>query len=119
MRTHSRASSPSAATEAYELAELFCRQARRRAETLFAELWDNDDDENRAAAAKVLDGRYRWFEDGVLDPSGEGPMIPDEVRSPPESRANQATRLIRPAPALRGRRFSQSVSSAAGMGRLR
>ena len=66
--------------EAYELAELFCRQAKRRAETLFAELWDNDDDENRAAAAKVLDGRYRWFEEGILDPSGEGPMIPDEVK---------------------------------------
>ncbi len=71
---------PERRAEAYELAELFCRQAKRRAETLFAELWDNDDDENRAAAAKVLDGRYRWFEEGVLDPSGEGPMIPDEVK---------------------------------------
>jgi alkylation response protein AidB-like acyl-CoA dehydrogenase len=71
---------PERRAEAYELAELFCRQAKRRAETLFAELWDNDDDENRAAAAKVLDGRYRWFEDGILDPSGEGPMMPDEVK---------------------------------------
>ncbi|MGO9905143.1 MAG: acyl-CoA dehydrogenase family protein [Solirubrobacteraceae bacterium] len=71
---------PERRSEAYELAELFCRQAKRRAETLFAELWDNDDDENRAGAAKVLDGRYRWFEDGILDPSGEGPMIPDEVK---------------------------------------
>ena len=71
---------PERRAEAYELAELFCRQAKRRAETLFAELWDNDDDENRAAAAKVLDDRYRWFEEGILDPSGEGPMIPDEVK---------------------------------------
>jgi len=71
---------PERRAEAFELAELFCRQARRRAETLFAELWSNDDDENRAAAAKVLDGRYRWFEEGILDPSGEGPMIPDEVK---------------------------------------
>jgi hypothetical protein len=71
---------PERRAEALELAELFCRQARRRAETLFAELWDNDDDENRAAAAQVLDGRYRWLEDGIVDPAGDGPMIPDEVK---------------------------------------
>jgi len=71
---------PERRAEAYELAELFCRQAKRRAETLFDALWDNDDDENRAAAAKVLDGGYRWLEDGVVDPSGDGPMIPDEVK---------------------------------------
>jgi hypothetical protein len=29
----------------------------------------------------VLDGRYTWVEEGVIDPSGEGPMIPDEVKS--------------------------------------
>jgi len=23
----------------------------------------------------VLDGRYAWVEEGILDPSGEGPMI--------------------------------------------
>jgi hypothetical protein len=71
---------PERRAEAYELAELFCRQAKRRAETLFAELWDNDDDENRAAAVQVLEGRYRWLEDGIVDPAGEGPMIPDEVK---------------------------------------
>jgi alkylation response protein AidB-like acyl-CoA dehydrogenase len=73
---------PERRAEAQELAELFCRQAKRRAEVLFAELWDNDDDENRAAAAQVLDGRYAWLEEGVLDPAGEGPMIPDEVKEP-------------------------------------
>ena len=30
----------------YELADLFCRQARRRADTLFHRLWANDDDAN-------------------------------------------------------------------------
>ncbi len=66
--------------EAQELAELFCLQAKRRAEELFDQLWDNDDDENRKAAARVLDGRYRWLEEGIVDPAGEGPMIPDEVK---------------------------------------
>ena len=71
---------PAHRTEAQELAELFCRQARQRVETLFTELWDNEDDANRAAAARLLEGRYRWLEDGIADPSGEGPMIPEEVK---------------------------------------
>jgi hypothetical protein len=71
---------PARRTEAHELAELFCVQAKRRVETLFAELWNNDDDPNRVAAGRVLDGRYRWFEEGLADPSGEGPMIPEEVK---------------------------------------
>ncbi|HET8977273.1 MAG TPA: acyl-CoA dehydrogenase family protein [Solirubrobacteraceae bacterium] len=64
---------------AQELAALFCAQAKRRADTLFDELWSNDDDANRAAAGRLLDGRYTWLEEGVLDPSGEGPMIPAET----------------------------------------
>jgi hypothetical protein len=73
---------PERRTEAQELAELFCIQAKRRVETLSGQLWDNDDDANRAAAARVLDGRYRWLEEGIVDPSGDGPMIPAEVKQP-------------------------------------
>jgi hypothetical protein len=71
---------PERRTEAQELAELFCTQAKLRVETLFAELWDNDDDANRVAAARVLEGRYLWLEEGIADPSGEGPMIPAEAK---------------------------------------
>jgi hypothetical protein len=71
---------PERRAEALELADLFCRQAKRRADTLFGELWDNDDDANRAAAVKLLEGRYAWLEEGIVDPSGEGPMIPEEVK---------------------------------------
>ncbi len=60
---------------AVEIADLYCTQARRRAEQLFARLWHNDDTASYAAAQQVLSGRYRWFEEGVLDPSGEGPLI--------------------------------------------
>ena len=73
---------PERRAEAQELAELFCAHAKRRVETLFGALWDNDDDANRAAAARLLDGRYRWLEEGIADPSGEGPMIPAEVKQP-------------------------------------
>jgi alkylation response protein AidB-like acyl-CoA dehydrogenase len=71
---------PERRVEAQELAELFCRQAKRRAEALFEELWNNEDDAGRDAAAKLLDGRYKWLEEGIVDPSGDGPMIPEEVK---------------------------------------
>ena len=67
---------PERADEARELADLFCGQARRRVDVLFHALWANDDDEQTAAARRVLDGRYTWLEEGIMDPSGDGPMIP-------------------------------------------
>jgi alkylation response protein AidB-like acyl-CoA dehydrogenase len=67
---------PERKTQATELAELFCTMAKRRADTLFHELWANDDDDRYAAAQQVLAGRYSWLEEGIPDPSGEGPMIP-------------------------------------------
>jgi hypothetical protein len=60
---------PERREQAVELAELFCTQARRRADGLFHALWANDDTEGYAAAQRVLDGRYTWLEDGVPDPS--------------------------------------------------
>ena len=70
---------PEHKTEAAELAELFCGQAKGRAETLFSALWSNRDDANYAAAQEVLAGRYVWLEDGITDPSGDGPMMPPLV----------------------------------------
>jgi hypothetical protein len=70
---------PERKTEAVALAELFCEQAKGRAETLFNELWSNRDDTNYAAAQEVLAGRYTWLEDGIADPSGDGPMMPPLV----------------------------------------
>jgi alkylation response protein AidB-like acyl-CoA dehydrogenase len=66
----------------YELADLFCKQARRRAERLFTELWSNDDDSQYTLAQSLLEGRYRFFEHDVLDPAGEGPMIPEASEAP-------------------------------------
>jgi alkylation response protein AidB-like acyl-CoA dehydrogenase len=54
---------------ALELAEIFCRGAERRVERHFHDLWHNDDSENYDLAQKVLDGRYIWAEQGVIDPS--------------------------------------------------
>ncbi|MEO8966102.1 MAG: acyl-CoA dehydrogenase, partial [Solirubrobacteraceae bacterium] len=61
----------------FELADLFCGQARRRADALFHALWANDDAEQFDVAQSVLEGRYTFFEHDVLDPAGSGPMIPE------------------------------------------
>ena len=60
---------------ASELADLFCAQARLRAEELFGQLWSNTDAADSALAERVLAGRYSWLEDGIIDPSIPGPWI--------------------------------------------
>ena len=61
---------------AYELADTFCEQARVRVDELFERLWHNTDDIDRRVAARTLDGRYVFLEDGIIDQSeGTGPWI--------------------------------------------
>ena len=71
--------------EASELADVFCKQARRRVDVLFSELWANDDTDNYALAMRVLDGSHTWLEEGIEDPSGDGPMINTEQPTPAAS----------------------------------
>jgi alkylation response protein AidB-like acyl-CoA dehydrogenase len=66
---------PTNAKQYVELADLFCAQARRRVDRLLHELWFNDDSGNYAAAMKVLDGRYTFFEADLIDPAGPGPLL--------------------------------------------
>lgn len=63
------AEQPERGETAIELADLFCKQSRRRVAELFRALWANDDDDNYKAALAVLDGRYEWLEEGILDPA--------------------------------------------------
>ena len=51
---------------AYEVADLFCLQARRRCEALFEGLRSNDDVEGYRLARGVLEGRYEWLEQGIV-----------------------------------------------------
>ena len=60
---------PERADSARELADLFCAPGPRRADELFHELWSNDDDAGYSTAMKLLDGRYTWLEEGILDPA--------------------------------------------------
>jgi alkylation response protein AidB-like acyl-CoA dehydrogenase len=84
--------------EGMELADLFCRQARSRADILFHALWENTDSVDVAAAKRILAGRYAFLEDGVITPAGEqawvaawepGPATVPDVRRriPPDPSA--------------------------------
>ncbi|WP_432058659.1 acyl-CoA dehydrogenase family protein [Streptomyces sp. bgisy022] len=68
--------------EAYQLADAFCRQSRIRVEELFGRLWTNTDDLDRKVVKGVLSGTYAWLEQGVVDPSGDGPWIADASPGP-------------------------------------
>jgi alkylation response protein AidB-like acyl-CoA dehydrogenase len=61
---------------AYELAEIYCRQATQRVEALFHDLWTNTDSGDVQLTHDVLEGRYTWLEEGIIDQSeGTGPWI--------------------------------------------
>uniref|UniRef100_A0AAU2V1Q8 Acyl-CoA dehydrogenase family protein n=1 Tax=Streptomyces sp. NBC_00003 TaxID=2903608 RepID=A0AAU2V1Q8_9ACTN len=68
--------------EAVQLADTFCRQSRIRVEELFTRLWSNTDDLDRKIVDEVLAGSYTWLEEGVLDPSDDGPWIADATPGP-------------------------------------
>lgn len=62
----SRAASPQAPPGAARLADLFCRQARRRVVTLRRGVYCNDDRQTYRTAREVLDGEYPWLEENIL-----------------------------------------------------
>lgn len=77
-----REQEPGRARSAYELADAFCAQARLRTEELFERLWTNTDDGDRSLSRSVLEERHTWLEEGVLDPSVEGPWIAPTTPGP-------------------------------------
>ncbi|AJE42795.1 acyl-CoA dehydrogenase family protein [Streptomyces nodosus] len=78
--------------EAYQLADAFCRQSRIRVDELFGRLWSNTDELDRTVVKGVLSGTYAWLEEGVIDPSGEGPWIADVT--PPKKPRPDVRRVI-------------------------
>lgn len=71
-----RVADPVVGKQAYELAELFSQQATLRVEALFHALWANTDSGDVRLTNDVLEGRYTWLENGIVDQSeGTGPWI--------------------------------------------
>jgi alkylation response protein AidB-like acyl-CoA dehydrogenase len=82
--------------EAFTLADAFCRQSRRRIAELTDQLWVNTDDHDREVAATVLADDHLWLEDGVLDPSIEGPWLADPAPGPTLRQNRHRTVRTRP-----------------------
>ena len=55
------------ADKAYDLADLFCRQAERRVRRAFRDIWVNDDNSMNKVAAQVMNGEHTWLAQGHLD----------------------------------------------------
>jgi alkylation response protein AidB-like acyl-CoA dehydrogenase len=53
-------------SSAVTLADLFCRQARRRIEDAFDAVFFNDDTATYDVARQAMDGRFAWLEEGVI-----------------------------------------------------
>ncbi|MDT5115577.1 MAG: hypothetical protein QOE30_1316 [Mycobacterium sp.] len=89
-----RVADPVLGQQAYELAETFCQQATLRVEALFDALWTNTDSSDVQLTHDVLQGRYSWLEDGIVDQSeGTGPWIA-HWEAGASSEANLARRFL-------------------------
>ncbi len=51
--------------DAWPLADLFCRNARRRVKASFKALWSNDDVQKYKLARRILDNQLTWIEQGI------------------------------------------------------
>ena len=80
--------------EAAELADLFAKQARERADQLFSELFHNDDANQYKLAQQLLEGRYEFFEADVVDPAGDGPSMPKHQTPAKDDPAKAATASV-------------------------
>jgi alkylation response protein AidB-like acyl-CoA dehydrogenase len=54
------------ASEAIMLADLHCRNARRKVQQSFKALWSNDDGNKNRVAASVMKGEHEWLQAGIM-----------------------------------------------------
>jgi len=66
MATLSYCTSKQAPDNAVELADLFCRQSRRRVNAMHRGIYCNDDSAAYRTARKVLDGEFAWLDDNIV-----------------------------------------------------
>jgi len=74
---------PQEGASAGRLADLFCRDARRRVLRRFEDLSSNDDPAKYRLAREILDGEHEWLERGIAP-------VPAEPIMAVESRANES-----------------------------
>ncbi|WP_408098770.1 acyl-CoA dehydrogenase family protein [Peredibacter sp. HCB2-198] len=57
--------------DAHELADVFCKNSRRRIDNFFSELWNNSDKAKYNLAQKIEHDQLLWLEDGIIEMSAK------------------------------------------------
>jgi hypothetical protein len=70
---------------ALDLADLFCREARKRVDRLFDDFYGSDDGASYRVAQQVLKGEHAWLEEGVMSLLGEQPKSASSAAEPKRS----------------------------------
>ncbi len=73
------------AEEAQGLADVFCKSARRRVETMFDGMSSNDDADRYRLAQRVLAGDYLWLESGIVGLPFEAEDLAPHFETPVET----------------------------------
>jgi alkylation response protein AidB-like acyl-CoA dehydrogenase len=79
------------------LADMFCRSARRKVKDHFRNLWSNDDERKYRLARQVLDGQFRWLEEGTVGIKNENLLErkpPAKMNQPHNGRVREALEII-------------------------
>jgi hypothetical protein len=69
VRAHALASDGN--RHALDLADLFCREAKKRVDRLFEDFYGGDDGASYRVAQQVLKGEHAWLEDDIISLLGE------------------------------------------------
>lgn len=92
VRAHALRDGPTG-KEAQHMADVFCKVSRQRVKALFAQLWDNDDDDVYKLAQEVLKGQHAWLEEGSIQAVPTGAVAPKPGRAAPAERAVSGERV--------------------------
>src|SRR3954469_1773214 len=87
VRAHALASEGNA--HALDLADLFCREARKRIDRLFDDFYGSDDGASYRVAQQVLKGEHAWLEEGIVS------LLGDHKATSPAKDTRSAERPLR------------------------
>ncbi|MBI2981190.1 MAG: acyl-CoA dehydrogenase family protein [Deltaproteobacteria bacterium] len=65
-----------------QLADLFCRLARRRVKNAFKEIWSNEDAKTYRVARSFLEGKIDWLTTGIMKETTPSPQTNQGVQKP-------------------------------------
>jgi alkylation response protein AidB-like acyl-CoA dehydrogenase len=81
--------------EAIALADLFCRESRRRVHKLFEDFYGSDDAAMYKVSQQVLRGEHAWMEDGIISMLGETPGAANTPRDKPkQTKSAEAAQIV-------------------------